>query len=306
MSVAGETATPEAASGHGCFFSRGVDSMYSTATEGAGRLSHLVFISDLDPINDETTQAEEIGLCEEAAALLGLPLVVAGTNVRPVADELLDWADLFGAGLSALAQCLSGGLGNMLIPSSCDWATLGPCGSSPVLDHLYSTETMAIEHGAMGEGRHGKVAWLARERPELLPLLKVCINENRPDNCGRCRKCLWTMVCLEAVGALEAASGFPPRIDVDLVRGLRFPTMNNGIWWLDAAEALAASGRAPEIQRAIRHAIKRSARPSIAERARSRYVRSRGREPAHDPDVCRSPILFYRNQTNAALTVLRG
>ena len=165
---------------------------------------------------------------------------------------------------------------------------------------------MAIERGAMGEGRHGKVVWLARERPELLPLLKVCINENRPDNCGRCRKCVWTTVCLEAVGALEAASGFPPRINVDFVRGLRFPPMNNGIWWRAAADVLAASGRSPEVERAIRHALRRTARPSLVERTRSRDVRSRGREPAHDPDVCRSPILFYRNQTNAALTVLRG
>ena len=116
----------------------------------------------------------------------------------------------------------------------------------------------------MGEGRHGKVVWLARERPELLPLLKVCINENRPDNCGRCRKCVWTTVCLEAVGALEAASGFPPRINVDFVRGLRFPPMNNGIWWRAAADVLAASGRSPEVERAIRHALRRTARPSLS------------------------------------------
>jgi hypothetical protein len=76
--------------------------------------------------------------------------------------------------------------------------------------------------------------------------------------------------------------------------------------WLETADALASSGQAPEIERAIRHALARTARPSLVERARSRYRRARGRDPGHDPDRCRSAVLFQRNQTDAALAVLRS
>ena len=304
--VAGAAPEYEAADGVGCFFSRGVDATYQAASAPAGRITHLVFIADLDPINDVATRGEEIRLAREVADRLGKPLVVAGTNLRPLADPVLDWADLFGAGLAAVAHCLDGGLGQMVIPSSCDWATFGPCGSSPVLDHLFSTEGLRVEHGAMGEGRHGKVAWLAEHRPDLLPFLKVCYRENRADNCGRCRKCLWTMACLEAAGALELATSFPDRIDHELVRSMRLSDLPLRLFWRDTAEALEAAETSPRLVEAIRHALRRSTRPSIRERLGARIASARGREPEHDPRLCRSPILFYRNQTNAALEVLRN
>jgi hypothetical protein len=280
--------------------------MYSAAAEKRRELTHLIFVVDLDPINDEATRARETALAEEAAGRLGLPLVLVRSNIRPLTGRALDWADLVGAGLAAMAQCLDGGLGHVLVPSSQDWATMGPCGSSPVLDHLFSTESMRVEHGEMAEGRHGKVAWLARHRPDLLPLLKVCYRENRPDNCGRCLKCLWTMVCLEAAGSLEAATSFPPAIDLELIRGMRLSNLAPRLYMLHAADALRAAGRAPELEQAVRESLSRAARPSVSERVGRAVGRARGRPPAHDPLRSRSPILFYREQTNAALAVLRG
>ena len=291
--------------GFGCFFSRGVDSMFSAAAERPERFTHLVFIADLDPINDDGTRAEEIRQARAAAELLGKPLVVAGTNLRRMADRVVDWADLLGAGLSAVGMCLDGGIGRVLIPAGSNWATLGPSGSNPVLDHLFSTESLAVEHAGMGLDRHEKVAWLAERRPELLPYLKVCYRENRPDNCGRCRKCLRTMVALEAAGALERASGFPSEIDVRLIRDMRLPDLTLRLFWLHTAEALHSAGRLPEVRDAIYHALRRSAKPALRERLRARWARSRGRPPEHDANVSRSNILFFRNQTNAALAVLR-
>ena len=306
VTTTGEAPAREAAGGSCCFFSRGVDSMYSAAAEQQERVTHLVFIADLDPVNDEATRAEEVRLAEEAAARLGRSLVVARTNLRRFSNRAVDWADVVGAGLAAVAYCLDGGLDHVLIPSTLDWSTLGPCGSSPVLDHLFSTETMQIEHGAMGEGRHGKVAWLAEHRRDLMPLLKVCFRENRPDNCGKCMKCLWTMICLEAAGVLEEASGFPPRIDLDRVRAVRPNNLAVRISWLQAAQALEAAGRSPELRDAVLHSVERSVRPSVRERLRARWVLARGGQAQYDPAESGSPSRFYRNATNASLTVLRN
>jgi hypothetical protein len=304
--VAGEAPHRAPTSAMGCFFSRGVDSMYSAAAEERERVTHLVFLVDLDPINDEETQAGELNLAREAAALLDRPLVVGRTNLRRVADSLLDWADLVGAGLSAVAQCFDGGLGSMLIPSSADWATFGPAGTSPLLDPRYSTETMQIEHGGLDRTRDMKVAWLAENRPDLLPLLKVCFRENRPDNCGRCRKCLWTMASLEAAGSLDRASGFPSEIDVERLGAIRPGDLPARLAWLETANALERAGARPELHETIRKALRRSIRPSLRERLPERYARWRGVpvEPGPPPGAPRD--LFRRHQMQAAMRVLRG
>jgi hypothetical protein len=293
------------AAGFACLLSPGVDSLYSAAAERPERFTHLMFIEDLDPINDETTRAEELRLANEAADLLGKPLLVAGSNIRRIADRLLDWADLVGAGLAAVGHCLDRRFGGLLIPSSSDWATLIPSGSSPVLDHLFSTESMEIEHGDMSLGRAGKVAWLVEHRPELLPLLKVCYRENRPDNCGRCPKCMLTSTCLVAAGALEEATGFPGVIELDRFRAIRPTLLDSRLFWIDAVEALETSGAHPELARAIREGLHRTARPGPRERVRTRIARARGQRPRHDPDVSPSPILFKGDFTDAALAVLR-
>ena len=126
--------------------------------------------------------------------------------MRELTDPIVrDWADVVGAGLAFLATSTAGGFGHVVIPSSDGPTTVAPVGTSPMLDPLFSTAEVEVVHDAPGT-RPAKVAWLARERPELLPLLKVCFREDRPDNCGRCSKCLLTMLALEAVGSL----GRPP------------------------------------------------------------------------------------------------
>src|SRR5437763_63140 len=80
--------------------------------------------------------AEDHRLAGQVADRVGLPLLTAFTNVRTMADPIVDWADLFGAGLSSVAHCLGGGVGRVVIPSSADYVSQGPCGSHPLLDPL--------------------------------------------------------------------------------------------------------------------------------------------------------------------------
>jgi hypothetical protein len=212
----------------GVYLSRGVDSMYAAATgsTSAGLLDCAIFIDALVPGDDEAVREHELRMVGEASKLLGLPLVVVEAPLRRWTDGIFDWADAVGAGLAWVAHELSGGLGRVVIPSTDSINTLGDtCGTSPALDPLFSSRTMTIEHGFVSRTRMGKVEWIAAHRRDLLPLLKVCLTNNRADNCGLCLKCLHTMACLRAAGALTQASLFPPELNLDVVAALRLPLL---------------------------------------------------------------------------------
>jgi hypothetical protein len=241
----------------GCFFSRGVDSMQSAASERPGL---LVFCDGALPKLTADVRAEEIRLAHAAAGAMELPLTVIESNIRWLTDPLVrNWEDVVGAGLSCLALSLSGGIDRMLLASGDTWTGLEPGGSNPLLDPLFSTELTEIEHGDMALDRSGKVAWLARHDPELVPYLKVCFAENRPDNCGRCGKCLVTMAGLLAAGVLDQADGFPDRIDTAVIEKKGIVGMEPRIAWTGALRRLPLDGEGGRVRRSILRAFERSA-----------------------------------------------
>ena len=244
--VSAESELPPAgrAGGVACFFSRGVDSMFAAAVPRGlpGAITQLVYCDGLEPLHSPATRVEEVRLAREAARQLGLPLVAIETNLRKLSDPLVrDWGDMAGAGLTFLANAMAGAFGHVVIPSSAAPTTLIPTGSSPLLDPLFSTEDLEIHHEAPAT-RPAKVAWLARERPDLLPHLKVCFHEDRPDNCGRCPKCVLTMLSLEAAGALPLATGFPPELDPDAVAAAAPRGLQPREEFRDVERALRARG----------------------------------------------------------------
>jgi hypothetical protein len=233
------------APGVGCFFSRGVDSMYSASVPRGlpGELTHLVYCDGLEPLHSPPVRAEEMRLAREAASVIGVPLVVVETNLRDLCDPLVrDWADMAGAGLAFLATAMAGALGNIVVPSSAAQATVIPTGTSPMLDPIFSTDAVAIFHDTPAD-RPDKVAWLARERPGLLPYLKVCFSEDRPDNCGRCQKCLLTMLALEASESLRLATGFPSEIDPEAMLALSVRGIQPELEYRAVEKALRLQGK---------------------------------------------------------------
>ena len=229
------------------FFSRGVDSTHAAARDRAGPRRHdaLVFVDRLEPHHDEVVRAAEIGEAGAMAEQLGLPLVVMSTNVRPLADALArDWEDVLAAGLSFAAHALAGGARAALIPSTDSYVTHEPSGSSPLLDPLFSTERMAIEHDSIEHSRLGKLRWLTEHRPDLLEHLKVCARENRSDNCGVCGKCVHTMMCLHVTGGLSRAAQFPDELDLEVIAGLRPRQLRAMIDWAEVAAACDRAGDA--------------------------------------------------------------
>lgn len=269
VSVAARSITPVRAARHrdlrrAAFFSRGVDSVFTAARDRAGArtLDALVFVDGLEPRHDDEVGAAEIRLATETAAQLELPLVVVRTNVRDLFDPAgFDWEDAVGAGLASVAVALARpergrqhrghrGFDEVVIPSGDSWETVEPCGTSPLLDPLFSTSRVRVVHDSIAHTRLGKIGWLVANRPDLLAGLKVCFKENRPDNCGTCGKCLLTMAALQVHGALDQATGFPDTVDPDAIRGFRLPHLKARFDWAEVARALPETGPGSEIRAA--------------------------------------------------------
>ncbi len=281
------TADPGVASaGAACFFSRGADSMASAVVErvGSAALTHLVHVVGLEPVHSAATIDEEVRLARRVGDLVGLPVVVMRTNVRMLTDGRRDWADAHGAALASLALATDGVFGRVVVPSTQAVDELVPYGSGPTLEPRLSSESLQVVHDDLSLDRVGKVWLLARDRPDLLPLLKVCWAEDRADNCGRCGKCLLTMCALQAADALHLATGFPDRIPLDDLRRLRPAPVQSQQHWVAAARALGADGERGRTRDAILDALHRSARPGPRERVLQWWAYLRGRRASPVPN----------------------
>ncbi len=191
--------------GVGSFFTRGVDSWYTAFTYGrraydSGTLTSLIYVPSVDFMYDEEHAKHAVRATEEAALSIGKNPVVVETNLRFHTERFLHWGHYHGAGLASVGLAL--GLDEIVLPAARSYRFLVPEGAHPLVDPLWSTERTSVVHHGAEATRWDKIAEL-RSRPEILGTLKVCFDENTDGNCGRCPKCLVTMVMLEAAGVLE-------------------------------------------------------------------------------------------------------
>jgi hypothetical protein len=148
---------------------------------------------------------------QHIAAEYGRALVTVETNLRDVAQA--PWGEMFhGPALAAVAHCLAPALHTMLVPASYTYDELGkPWGSHPLLDELWSSESLHLIHDGAEKSRIGKLDALIQHARGLVDRLRVCFagNAGGPINCGRCRKCIRAMIALRALGYLGKTPSFP-------------------------------------------------------------------------------------------------
>lgn len=226
----------------GFFFSGGVDSFATLRTNrldfppGHPRsIRDGILVFGLE-VHEPDAFEHVIRPLSEAAREAGVTLIPVYTNLylnykQEDAKQGYDfWTyEFHGAVLAAVAHALDGRLTVVSIPATQDIPTAGllgrkefiPYGSHPLLDPNYSSGTLKIRHDGFVLSRLDKVRLVAGWEPALMNL-RVCNRqqEYRSDmlNCGRCEKCLRTMLELKLLGALERTKAFP---EVDLMEGYR-------------------------------------------------------------------------------------
>ena len=250
------------------FFSGGVDSFY-TYFKNRDEITHVIFVHGFDfSLQDEVLRNTVVTAMRKAAAELGKPLVEVETNFRACTDFYADWGYYFGSALASVGLLLAPQFKKIYIPSSHSYSHLHPWGSHPLLDPLWSTDEIEIVHDGCESGRAKKVAYIAQS-DIALRCLRVCW-ENREGayNCGRCEKCLRTMISLRAAHALDRCPTFQSPLDLDLVARLNAADVNVKIFLEENLQAVEAAGHDPQLVQALRDALNR------------RYLRGR-REKAH-------------------------
>lgn len=204
------------------FFSGGIDSFH-TVLRHLEDLDELVFVRGLDMQVDGTLSTEATTHARAAAADLGLPLVEVDTTLRRLTDGLVDWDFAHAPLLAAIAHTL-GRAGRVLVPGTLDERQTAPWGSHPVTDPWWSSDAVELVADGTDATRLDKVASIA-EHDVALRHLRVCYENaggrwhtRPPDgafNCGRCAKCLDTILGLHLVGALDRCPTLPHELDVD-------------------------------------------------------------------------------------------
>lgn len=253
--------------GRGAGFSRGVDSTYTAACpRPPGReLTHLVYCDGLEPSYSEATSAPRIECARAAATAVGLPLIVVTVHTRELLDHVIDHEDSYGAALAMVGLSLAPALGSFTIASARDYNGLVPRGAHPMLDPLWSSDRMAIEHDSLARDRPAKVRWLVENRPDLLPHLHVCWETDTEDNCGRCSKCRATALQLEIAGGLEQSGSFPSGIDIDAVRARREASLNGRFALNETYRAIPLAPEFDELREAMAESIRESALTTVAD-----------------------------------------
>ena len=214
--------TPERA---GLFFSGGIDAL---ATLRANRLNypleHPGSIKDgLLVCGLEIRDPKIFGYVLDSVSVLaedaGVTLVPIYTNIRSLGPEDNNefwgkfWLNEFmGAVFSAIAHAFSRRLTEVSINSCHDIPNLIPYSSHPLINPNYSSWDLRIRHEGITLSRYEKTKLVAGW-DLALQHLRVC---NRTEvyqpgmlNCGKCEKCVRTMLALLALGVLEQTSVFP-------------------------------------------------------------------------------------------------
>jgi len=260
--IAGSSASP----GVGCFFTGGLDSFY-TALKHKQEITHLVFVHGFDvAINDLPLRAKVSASLREAAAKLQKPLIEVETNLREFSDLYVNWDFYHGAALAAVGHLLSSRLCKMFIAASRSYVDLIPLGSHPLLDPLWSTETMEFVHDGCEATRIEKAAAIASDDMALKHLRVCWENRGGAYNCGRCEKCLRTMACLRTVGVLERCSTFESPLNLKALADLKVEQIYRA-HLENNLEVLERSGNDPELAEALGRCLRGRPNAGLARRA---------------------------------------
>ena len=211
----------------GFFFSGGIDALATLRAnrlnyplEHPGSLKDGLLVCGLeirDPKIFEYVLDSMSTLAEEADVTL-IPIY---TNIRSLGPEDNTefwgkfWLDEFmGATFSAIAHAFSKRLTEVTINSCHDIPNLIPYSSHPLINPNYSSRDFRIRHEGITLSRFEKTKLVAGW-DLALQHLRVCnkteLYQRGMLNCGKCEKCVRTMLALEASGVLEKTSAFPVR-----------------------------------------------------------------------------------------------
>lgn len=172
-------------------------------------------------------------------------LIPVYTNVRHLEDSVDFWMHQFhGAALSSVAHIFSHRLAHISLASSFSISSQQPWGSHPLLDSNYGSADLQIRHAGLRFSRLEKVRLIADWNVALQNLRVCTMNPPGLLNCGKCEKCIRTMIELLALGKLKDTQAFPVNdLSVDLLESVEIESTYQDAWYRDLISPLMARER---------------------------------------------------------------
>lgn len=188
-------------------FSGGADSSFTVWQHVSDRTSHrslsikcCAMVRGFDiPYANTGEYWRAFHKAAETLTSVGIRLVPIATNFRDISR--LNWGYVFAAAMMACLHFLKRIGHKALIPSGEPYNyLLYPWGSTPMTDHLLSSDSLQAVHDGAAFSRTEKVAAIARW-PDACNNLRVCWEGASKDrNCGVCEKCVRTHLNFRANG----------------------------------------------------------------------------------------------------------
>lgn len=246
--------------GVGCFFSGGVDSFYSLIKQlkTDNPPTHLIFAHGFDIPLDDTERYEQVRPRIEAIAdELGVGAVFPTTNIRQLTNGICDWGTVqHGAAIAAVS--LGGQFKNIIIPATHTYSDSFSWGSHPLIDPLWSTEYLTITHDGCEATRVQKVIELSKSQIAL-DNLRVCWHTKNEYNCGKCEKCIRTMVNLVVADSLDQCKTFPGNVSADaLASTLKKIDRNTKAFAKENLEGLESKNLRHDLQSVLREVVNKT------------------------------------------------
>ena len=187
-----------------CAFSGGIDSCYTVYRHASGICGRLkrniaacLFVQGFDiPLNDDAAFQRAFRTNEDTLKSLGIPLYWIQTNHK---ELFKDWNETHAAGVGSSLMLFKRSFSEAIIPGTFSYKDdFSTWGSNPISDHLMSTRNFNIFHDGAVWNRGAKLLPL-RDWQTGYERLRVCFsNQNKDQNCGRCGKCILTLLLIDA------------------------------------------------------------------------------------------------------------
>jgi hypothetical protein len=248
--------SPTSSARVGTFFSGGLDSFY-TLLKNQDQITDIIFVHGLDiKLNNKAYRQRISKSIQEVAAHFSKNLLEIETNLRDLLDPYITYGRWgWSIALAAVGHLLHPYMNRIYLPENYSHGNLFPCGS--VVLPLWFTESFEfISHG-LDVTRLEKISSISNH-DIVLHNLRVC--HKSPEgalNCGRCEKCLRTMIGLEVNNSLDLCTTFERDLDINTVKKIALKHSSKYPFYKQSLIALEESNGNEELAAVLRKVLKR-------------------------------------------------